>query len=133
MRGKIVYPMLAEDGEVLTWFGRDPEYETKHRQWIAEERQGQEPEKFHFVKGFHRGNELFGQHRLHDEEIRDKFGGLGLITVEGPNDVIAMDVLGVPAVGLCSNTITVEQVEKVRRLAEAASGLLRGLDSNQRP
>ena len=29
MRGKIVYPMLVEDGEVLTWFGRDPEYEGK--------------------------------------------------------------------------------------------------------
>ena len=30
MRGKIVYPMLSESGEVLTWFGRDPEYEGKY-------------------------------------------------------------------------------------------------------
>lgn len=26
MRGKIVYPYLSETGEVLTWFGRDPEF-----------------------------------------------------------------------------------------------------------
>ena len=121
MRGKIVYPMLAENGEVLTWFGRDPEYESKHRLWSAGDKQEREPEKFHFVKGFHRGNELFGQHRLHDEGIREKLVGVGLIAVEGPNDVIAMDVLGVPAVGLCSNTITVEQVEKVRRLADVVA------------
>ena len=27
MRGKIVYPMLNEQGEPLAWFGRDPEHE----------------------------------------------------------------------------------------------------------
>jgi hypothetical protein len=122
MRGKIVYPMLSEDGEVLTWFGRDPEFEEKHRQWKAGEKKDREPEKFHFVKGFHRGNELFGQHRMHEEGIDEKLKGIGLVVVEGPNDVIALDVLGVPAVGLCSNTITVEQIEKVKRLADALAG-----------
>ncbi len=122
MRGKIVYPMLAENGEVLTWFGRDPEYEVKHRLWAAGDKQDREPEKFHFVKGFHRGNELFGQHRFDEEEIREKLHGIGLVVVEGPNDVIALDVLGVPAVGLCSNTITDEQVEKIERLAETIAG-----------
>ncbi len=122
MRGKIVYPMLSEDGEVLTWFGRDPEFEMKHLQWAAGGKLDREPEKFHFVKGFHRGKELFGQHRMHEEGIGEKLKGIGLIVVEGPNDVIALDVLGVPAVGLCSNNITVEQIEKVKHLASAVAG-----------
>jgi hypothetical protein len=107
---------------VLTWFGRDPEFEMKHRAWIADNNQEREPEKFHFVKGFHRGNELFGQHRMHEEGIAEKLKGIGLLVVEGPNDVIALDALGVPAVGLCSNNITVEQIEKVKCLAVALTG-----------
>jgi hypothetical protein len=122
MRGKIVYPMLSESGEVLTWFGRDPEFEAKHQAWVAGGKQDREPEKFHFVKGFHRGRELFGQHRLHEEGAKEKLAGLGIVVVEGPNDVIALDVLGVPAVGLCSNTVTGEQVEKISQLAHAVGG-----------
>jgi hypothetical protein len=119
MRGKIVYPMLSEEGEVLTWFGRDPEYEAKHHEWLSGSKQGREPEKFHFVKGFHRGLELFGQHRLREEGIGAKVKELGLIVVEGPNDVIAMDALDVPAVGLCSNTLTKDQAAKLARYATA--------------
>jgi hypothetical protein len=122
MRGKIVYPLLDEKGEVLTWFGRDPEYEAKYQAWLAGDKQEREPEKFHFVKGFHRGNELFGQHRLQAEEVGDKLKGIGLIVVEGPNDVIGLDALGIPAVGLCSNTITAEQVKKIKYLADAVAG-----------
>jgi len=122
MRGKIVYPVLSDTGDVLTWFGRDPEFEAKYQAWIAGGRQDKEPEKFHFVKGFHRGRELFGQHRLHEEGVGEKLGGTGLIVAEGPNDVIALDVLGVPAVGLCSNTVTGEQVEKISQLAHAFGG-----------
>ena len=44
------------------------------------------------------------------------------MVVEGPNDVIALDVLDVPAVGLCSNTVTGEQVEKISQLAHAFGG-----------
>ncbi|MDD4918998.1 MAG: toprim domain-containing protein [candidate division Zixibacteria bacterium] len=119
MRGKIVYPMLSEEGEALTWFGRDPEFEAKHHEWLSGGKQGREPEKFHFVKGFHRGLELFGQHRLREEGIGEKVKELGLIVVEGPNDVIAMDALGVPAVGLCSNRLTKEQATKLARYAAA--------------
>ncbi|NLE38119.1 MAG: hypothetical protein GX621_08865, partial [Pirellulaceae bacterium] len=54
MRGKIVYPMLSDEGEVLTWFGRDPDYEGKQHEWIGGGKQGKEPEKYHFVKGFQR-------------------------------------------------------------------------------
>ena len=64
MRGKIVCPYFSENGELLTWFGRDPEYEEEHRKWEPVGKVEKEPEKFHFVKGFHRGSELFGQHAL---------------------------------------------------------------------
>jgi hypothetical protein len=113
MRGKIVYPMLAEDGQVLTWFGRDPEYEGKMLEWTAAGKEGKEPEKFHFVKGFERGLELFGQHRLTDEAFRGRVREVGLVVVKGPNDVIALDGLGVPAVALCSLSATLSQAEKL--------------------
>jgi 5S rRNA maturation endonuclease (ribonuclease M5) len=123
MRGKIVYPILSEEGEILTWFGRDPQYEEKHRKWVESGKTGKEPAKFHFVKNFHRGLELFGQHRLREDSVREQISQLGLIVVEGPNDVIALDALGVPAIGLCSNTITREQTAKVARVAnEVADG-----------
>jgi hypothetical protein len=123
MRGKIVYPFLSEDGEVLTWFGRDPEYDGKVHEWIGGGKQGKEPEKYHFVKGFERGLELFGQQHLREEETVEKLARSGLVVVQGPNDVIALDALGVPAVGLCATTITREQVEKVGRFsAETGHG-----------
>jgi len=122
MRGKIVYPYLSDSGEVLTWFGRDPEFEDKHKTWEGTDKSEREPEKFHFVKGFHRGIELFGQHQLHADGVKERLAGLGLILVEGPNDVIRLDTLGVPSVGLCSNTITREQASKAARLARELTG-----------
>lgn len=123
MRGKMVYPSLSETGELLAWFGRDPQFEEKHRKWVAAGRNGREPQKVHFVKGFHRGLELFGQHRLHgnsvQDDVRKKVRSVGLIVVEGPNDVIRLDTLDVPAVALCSNTITSHQAEKTAQLAHA--------------
>jgi hypothetical protein len=125
MRGKIVYGYTDEEGNVLAWFGRDQDFEEKHRQWEAGDRSDREPEKFHFVKGFHRGLELFGQNgreRLQQSGYREKLRQLGLIVVEGPNDVIALDCLGVPAVGLCSNMGTDEQVGKLVRWANDLAG-----------
>ena len=58
MRGKIVYGHCLDAGDVLTWFGRDSEFEEKHRRWEAAGRVDREPDKFHFVKGFHRSIEL---------------------------------------------------------------------------
>lgn len=125
MRGKIVYPYCSDNGEILTWFGRDPNFEEKHKAWSATDRSEREPEKFHFVKGFHRGLELFGQHRLRDSEAAATLKSLGLIVVEGPNDVIRLDTLGVTAVGLCSNTITREQAAKAAQLArELGNGIV---------
>lgn len=118
MRGKIVYAYCNDAGEVLTWFGRDPEYEDKRQKWEAGVRADKEPEKFHFVKGFHRGIELFGVHRLREPNRPEQVQKLGLLLVEGPNDVIRLDTLGVPSVALCSNNITREQAEKAAMLAK---------------
>jgi len=122
MRGKFVYPYLSESGEILTWFGRDPEFEDKHKTWENTDRSEREPEKFHFVKGFHRGLELFGQHAIRAPEHAEKLKSLGLIVVEGPNDVIRLATLGVPAVALCSNQITREQAVKAANLARDVAG-----------
>jgi hypothetical protein len=125
MRGKVVYPWLSDSGEVLTWFGRDPEFEEKHAAWMATDRSEREPEKFHFVKGFQRGLELFGQHALRAPENAEKVKGLGLVVVGGPNDVIRLETLGVPALALCSTTITREQAAKAAALArELGSGVV---------
>jgi hypothetical protein len=115
MRGKVCYALLDEAGEVLTWFGRDAAFEEKHARWIAGGRQGEEPRKTNFVKGFQRGLELYGQHQLVscDDEQRERLEQTGLVVVEGPNDVIALSALGQPAVGLCSNTISDAQVQKL--------------------
>lgn len=123
MRGSLVYPLFSEDGSLLTWFGRDPGFEEKMRQWEALGREGREPEKFHFVKGFHRGLEFFGQQpeRLREPGYREFLREIGLLVVEGPNDVVALDCLGVPAVGLMSNVITEQQVEKLVRWARNLS------------
>ena len=102
--------------------GRDPEFEGKHEKWVAGGKVEKEPEKFHFVKGFHRGLELFGQHAVRSREAAQKLKALGLVLVEGPNDVIRLDTLGVPAVGLCSNRISREQAAKAAQLARELAG-----------
>lgn len=122
MRGRVVYPWLSEEGEVLTWFGREPDHEALFAAWVARGREGPEPVKYRFVKGFERGLELFGQHRLREETIRDRLARLGLIVVRGPTDVLALDALGVPAVGLCGETMTDEQAAKAARLAGECAG-----------
>ena len=124
MRGKIVYPMLSGDGEVLTWFGRDPEYEGKHHEWIVGGKQGNEPEKYHFVSGFQRGLEFLGQHRFGDEEFQRRATETGLLVVPGPNDVIALEALGAPAVGLCATAVTAEQTEKLTSFSRETGSVI---------
>src|SRR5205823_4552962 len=99
-----------------------PEFEEKRQKWEAGGRTDKEPEKFHFVKGFHRGLELFGVHRIREESAQKPLRELGLILVEGPNDAIRLATLGIPAVALCSNTITREQAEKAASLARKLAG-----------
>lgn len=76
------------------------------------------------MQGFHRGLELFGQQvsRLQEPGYRERINELGLIVVEGRTDVIALDCLGVPSVGLMSNIMTREQAVKLARFAKQLAG-----------
>jgi len=128
LRGHIIYPLLREDGKVLAWVGRDPLYEEKEREFQclipAEREKRKEPQKHKVPSGFARGGELFGQHtaRLNETGYRETIAECGIIVVEGFNDVIGLDNLGVPSVGLCSNRMTEQQAEKVARWARQVAG-----------
>jgi len=134
MRGCIVYAFVSSDNKLLGWIGRDPAYEEKEAEFLAigPERRGDKkpPVKHKFPKGFRRGLELFGQQgrRLKEPGYREAVAAHGILVVEGFNDVIALDALGVPAVGICSNKITAEQVEKIaywsKRLCEGKVTLM---------
>ena len=78
------------------------------------------PIKHRFPKGFHRGLELFGQQasRLKEPGYRESIARYGIIVVEGFNDVIGLDNLGIPAVAIMSNRITEHQIEKIARWAK---------------
>lgn len=133
LRGQVVYGYRSPTGELLTWFGRNVRFEEQLAHWKASDRSEPEPIKTRFVKGFHRGLELYGE----DVVRRELFGEFpsvmfaedsarherladlprtGVVVVEGPNDAIRLNTLGVPAVALCSNTITKEQVERIAAL-----------------
>jgi len=124
LRGHIVYPILSEYGKVLTWVGRDPQFEEREQAFNAlppEQRAAKTPPvKHRFPKGFHRGLEFFGQHgaRLKEPGYRKAILHLGMLVVEGFNDVINLDNLHIPAVAICSNRITAAQVEKIAYWAE---------------
>lgn len=128
LRGQLLYPILGEDGNLLAWVGRDPQFETKEQAFNAlpPERRAKEkkPAKHRFPVDFHRGLELFGQHagRLAEPGYRDSIAACGVIVVEGFNDVLGLDALGVPAVAIMSNKITEQQVAKVERWAKALGG-----------
>ena len=116
--------MLSEHRKVLAWAGRDVQFEQKEKEFqqlTAAERSGKEaPAKHRFPKGFHRGIELFGQQasRLQEPGYREFITQHGLIIVEGFNDVIGLDNLGVPALGIMSNRMTEQPGEKVVRFAK---------------
>lgn len=128
LRGSILYPVQSEQGKVLAWVGRDVQYEQKEREFqflSPAERTGKEPPAKHrFPKGFHRGLELFGQHssRLREPGYRDFIAEHGLTLVEGFNDVINLDNLGIPALGIMSNRMTDAQGEKVATWAKQMAG-----------
>jgi len=124
LRGSILYPVLSEHGHVLTWVGRDTQYEQKERDYQqlspAERSSKDPPAKHRFPKGFHRGLELFGQQagRLKEPGYREFIQQHGLTLVEGFNDVINLDTLGIPSLAIMSNRMTEAQGEKVIRFAK---------------
>ena len=122
LRGRVVYAYGNEQDDILSYFGRDPQFE---QHWIEWEQAGRpddkRPMKHRFVKDFHRGLELYGQNgatRLQEPHVRESLASIGLVVAEGPNDIIKLDTLGVAAVGLCSNKTTDEQVDKIARFAK---------------
>ncbi|MBS0261806.1 MAG: toprim domain-containing protein [Planctomycetes bacterium] len=121
LRGQLIYPICAEDGQILAWVGRDPQFESKEIAFNAmppdSRKLEEKPNKHHFPKGFHRGLELFGQqaNRLQEPGYREVVAQCGVVVVEGFNDVVGLDNIGIPAVAICSNRITAEQVQKIER------------------
>lgn len=122
MRGRIVFPFLSDSGELLTWFGLDPEFAEKHAEWEKSDRKDREPTRYHFVKGFHWGIELWGQHLVSDPAARPRLESFGLPLVPEPTDAILLAQKGLPGVALIQPTITREQAAKVGRLARAHAG-----------
>ncbi len=129
LRGQILYPILSEDGQVLAWVARDPQFESKEIAFnaLSAEARAKEkspPHKHRFPVGFARGQELFGQQaaRLKEPGYRESIGRIGIIVVEGFNDVLGLDALAVPSVAIMSNKITTEQVSKIERFARNLAG-----------
>jgi 5S rRNA maturation endonuclease (ribonuclease M5) len=129
LRGQLLYPLLSENGKLLAWVSRDPQFESKEQAFEAlspdQRTKEKKPGKHRFPADFHRGQELFGQQagRLDEPGYRELITRSGLIVVEGFNDVIGLDTIGIPAVGLMSNKVTTEQIAKIERFARSvASG-----------
>ena len=121
-KGWIAYAHHNVDGEVISFSGRNPAFEEKQEAWVRAGRPtDKRPMKHRFVKGYERGIELYGQmaERLNEKQIVESLSQRGLVVVEGANDVIRLDCLGVAAVGLCSNQATDEQIEKIKLFASS--------------
>jgi hypothetical protein len=120
----LVYTHRNERGEIISYSGRDLQFEKKWQKWIRDGKpEGKKPNKHRFVAGFHKGLELYGgfASRLKELHVRESLGKYGIVVVEGMNDVIRMDELGVAAVGLTGNKATGTQIEKLVRFAREAA------------
>ena len=120
LRGHFVYGYPDAEGNILTWFGRNLNYEDQHKKWQRTGDSSKEPRKFKFVKGFHRGQELYGLpqfQQLATPEYFEQNPQTGIILVEGQNDAINLQTLGIPALAICSNNITETQADKLATLA----------------
>ncbi len=116
----ITYTHRNTRGDVVSYSGRDLNFEAKWEKWLqAGKPDGKKPNKHRFVSGFKRGSELYGGHvsRLDDPVIGESLQRIGLIVVEGMNDVIRLDAMGICAVGLCSNQATNQQIEMLTKFA----------------
>ena len=124
-RGWVVHTHRDQRGEVISYSGRDVGFDQKWAAWLRSGKpDGKKPAKHKYVKGYRRGLEFYGQQtaRLDEPHVAESLRQFGLAVVEGANDVIRLDTLGVAAVGLCSNKATDEQVAKVVRFAKQAAG-----------
>ena len=120
LRGHFVYGYPDAEGNILTWFGRNLNYEDQHKKWQRTGDSSKEPHKFKFVKGFYRGQELYGFPQFQKLAIPEYFEQnpqTGIVLVEGQNDAINLQTLDIPALAICSNIITETQAEKLATLA----------------
>lgn len=119
----LVYTHRNEHGEVVSYSGRDLSFEEKWSKWMRKGRsEDKKPNKHRFVSGFHRGAELYGGQaaRVKEPQIASSLQERGVVVVEGMNEVMRMDALGVAAVGLASNKATETQVKTLARFARMA-------------
>jgi hypothetical protein len=122
--------MKDDDGNVLSHSGRDLYYEEKLLKWEQAGRPaGQQPIKHRFVKGFHKGQILYGRsNRLKTPQRIESMGTHGLVIVEGMNDVMRLSSMSLGARGLCMNRATDTQialiVDDARRYADSRIWLL---------
>lgn len=126
LRSRVIYAVDSPAGDTLAWVGRDPDYDAKRQQWLKSNKSGTEPIKHRFPtqKLFRKGLELYGQQarRLQEAGYREAIARIGLLIVEGMNDVLRLDALGQPALGVMSNRMTDPQVEKVVQWARQLAG-----------
>lgn len=109
-----VYTHRNARGEIVSYSGRDLNFESKWEKWLrAAKPEGKKPNKHRYVSGFKRGAELYGgfASRLNEPPLKESLSKHGLVVVEGMNDVIRLDELGICAVGLCSNRATEQQID----------------------
>lgn len=119
----LVYTHRNERGDVVSYSGRDLTFDKKWAKWIRDGKpEGKKPNKHRYVSGFHRGLELYGGQasRAQQPYIQESLRQRGVVVVEGMNEVLRMETLGVAAVGLGSNKATQTQVEKLIRFARQA-------------
>jgi len=112
LRGHFVYGYPDKNGEILTWFGRNLNYEAQQKKWQTHSSTKTEPRKFKFVKGFHRGQELYGFPQFQELATKEYFKQnpqSGIVLVEGQNDAINLQTLSIPTLAICSNMITETQ------------------------
>lgn len=108
-------------GDIVTYSGRDLNFEDKQTKWILDGKpDGKKPNKHRYVVGYKRGAELYGGHisRLEEPAIKESLEQHGLVVVEGMNNVIRLDALGVCAIGVCSNKATHQQVDMMVKFAQ---------------
>ena len=120
----LVYTHRNERGEVISYSGRDLQFEKKWQQWLKDGKpEGKKPNKHRYVSGFDKGQELYGGYssRLNEPYVCESLNKYGLVVVEGMNDVIRLEDLGVAAVALTSNRATDQQIQTLTRFAQQTS------------
>ena len=119
----LVYTHRNQRDEVVSFSGRDLTFDKKWQKWIRDGKpEGKKPNKHRYVSGYHKGVELYGGQakRIEEPYVAESLQQRGLVVVEGMNEVLRMEMLGVAAVGLGSNRATDAQVERLVQFAQQA-------------